>query len=131
MIGPLVGLHVRRTVTPSALAIVIGATVVAFLGAPAGAHLVTTSSVFLEELIEGGDGAAQAAWTAALVVLVVLTLLPAARIPDRWFRSEGDWLGTAPAPRLRIIASTLVGLALGCVLLATTAGVITAAHARR
>jgi len=125
MIGALVGLHARRTATPAALAIVVGAGVVAFLGAPTGASLVTTSSVFLQEVVLSGDSGAQSAWTATLVVMVVLTLLPAARVAQRWFLSEGDWLGTAPAPRVQVIASSLCGVMLGSGLLAATAGVVT------
>jgi len=129
MIAALVGLHARRTATPAALAIVAGAGIVAFLGAPTGASLVTTSSVFLQEVARGGDSGAQSAWTATLVVMVMLTLLPAAGVAQRWFRSEGDWLGTAPTPRLRIIASTLCGVTIGSVLLAATAGVVTSTRA--
>lgn len=129
MIGALVELHARRTATPAALAIVVGAGVVAFLGAPTGASLVTTSSVFLQEVVLSGDSGAQSAWTATLVVMVVLTLLPAAGVAQRWFRSEGDWLGTAPTPRLRIIASALCGVIIGSVLLAATAGVVTSTRA--
>ncbi|MEM1448396.1 MAG: hypothetical protein AAF957_26960 [Planctomycetota bacterium] len=120
MIPALVALHARRVAKPVTVAVTVGVATLAALGAP-------VEPGFTGEFAVDADGVrAGATWTAGLVALVALTLVPAARIPARWFRAEGSWLGTSRASRSTIVASAGAGVAAGCLALTTAVAAVAA-----
>lgn len=127
MIPALAALQARRVAGPSAIVVVVGVASLAALGAP-------VDPAFAPAAESSADGAADvrasAAWIAGLVAIVALTLVPAARIPEVWFRREGAWLGPSGASRARIVVSAGVGVAAGCVALAALTAATATAFAR-
>ena len=119
----LVRLIARRSSPPAALVAVAGLTALAAVGQPDRTDIAGVSPLF-EGAVTGTSGlSASTAWLVGLLLASPLLLVQAARIPDRWFRAEGDWLGVSPAPRSSIVRSSLAGLALGAAALAAAAGV--------
>ncbi|MEM9383379.1 MAG: hypothetical protein AAGB93_25780, partial [Planctomycetota bacterium] len=127
MIPALVALHARRVAGPPAVVVVLGVASLAALGAP-----VDPTFDPAPELDAEGAAVvrASAAWIAGLVAIVALTLVPAARIPEVWFRREGAWLGPSGASRARIVMSAGAGVTAGCVVLAAMTAATAAAFAR-
>ncbi|MEM6671385.1 MAG: hypothetical protein AAF726_00995 [Planctomycetota bacterium] len=118
MIRPLVQLHARRIATVAAILAVAAAPLVASWSHPARTRATETTPVFAEQLVASGGSVARAAWIAALVIVVPLVLWVSGRTPANWYREEGDWLATSPAPRTTVVASCLLGLVLGAAVLA-------------
>jgi hypothetical protein len=113
MNAPLLRLSARRAAPLPALAVVVGVTLLAVVDPPGRAEIVEVSPTF-EEVIRGGrELAARTGWIAGLLVASALVALFAARVPDRWFRHEGDWLGVTGTSRSSIVRTCLAGILLG------------------
>jgi len=121
---PLLRLSARRAAPAVALVGVAGVTLLAIAGQPGRAEIVEVSPKFEEVIVSGAELASSTAWIAGLVVASAFTVLFAARIPDRWFRQEGDWLGTSGTSRSSIVRSCLAGTLAGAATLPVIIGLI-------
>jgi len=121
---PLLRLSARRAAPPVALLGVAMVSLLAIAGHPGRADIVEVSPRFEEVIVSAGELAASTAWIAGLVVASAFTVLFAARIPDRWFRQEGDWLGTSATSRSAIVSSSLAGTLAGVAALPVIIGLI-------
>jgi hypothetical protein len=121
---PLLRLSARRAAPPVALLGVATVSLLAIAGHPGRAEIVEVSPRFEEVIVSAGELAASTAWIAGLVVASAFTVLFAARIPDRWFRQEGDWLGTSATSRSAIVSTSLAGTLAGVSALPVIIGLI-------
>lgn len=121
---PLLRLSARRAAPPIALLAVAAITLLAMAGQPGRAEIVEVSPKFEEVIVSAGELASSTAWIAGLVVASAFTALFAARIPDRWFRQEGDWLGPSGASRSSIVRTSLAGALAGAAALSLVIGLI-------
>ena len=126
----LLRLSARRAAPPLALLGVAGITLLAAAGQPGRAEIVEVSPRFEEVIVSAGELAASTAWIAGLVVASAFTVLFAARIPDRWFQHEGDWLGTSGASRSSIVRAGLAGTVAGAAALPVIIGLIAGSWGR-
>ncbi len=109
----LMRLSARRAAPLPALAAVVAISLLAVTDQPGRAEIVEVSPTF-EEVIRGGrELATSTGWIAGILVASALVALFAARIPDRWFREEGDWLGVTGTSRSSIVRSSLAGILAG------------------
>jgi|GEM_PF-2085741 len=124
---PLLRLSARRAAPLPALAAVAGVTLLAVVDQPGRAEIVEVSPTF-EDVIRGGqDLAASTGWLAGVLVASVLVALFAARVPDRWFRDEGDWLGVTGTSRSSIVRTCLAGILTGAAGFSVVIGLVAGA----
>ena len=114
----------RRAAPLGALVALAALSALAAWGQPGRQEIAEVSPLFQEQVTAARTLTSGAGWLFGLMLTALLTVGAAARIPDGWFRGEGDWLGVTPAPRSRIVRSTLVGLALGALAFVSLMGLV-------
>lgn len=123
---PLMRLSARRAAPLPALVAVAGVVLLAILGQPGRGEIIEISPRFEEVVLGADEIATSTAWIAGLLFASTLAVVFAARIPDRWFREEGDWLGVTGTSRSSIVRTTLAGLAAGSAMFAASMGLVSA-----
>ena len=124
---PLLRLSARRAAPLPALAAVAGVTLLAVVDQPGRAEIVEVSPTFEDVIRRGQDLAASTGWLAGVLVASVLVALFAARVPDRWFRDEGDWLGVTGTSRSSIVRTCLAGILTGAAGFSVVIGLVAGA----
>jgi hypothetical protein len=122
-----VNLRLARLAARRALATVVLAIAAAALVLASRADWGSGSAGLAAESGEGAAALARASaregvWTIAILAIVPLLALRAARIVPDWRKGEGDWLGSRSASRGSILASTWLGTWAGGAALLAVAG---------
>jgi len=112
----LLRLELRRSLRPSVIVTVLGLGVVLAWFGGGGPSAELAENLQIDPLRARGLGR-QGVWSGALLFLAPILLLRAGGTVGRWRRGECDWLGSRPAGRLPILASTLSGMCLAAALL--------------
>ena len=119
---PLMRLLARRAAPLPALLTVAAISALAIAGQPGRGEIVEVSPRFEAVIVSADKLAASTAWIAGLLAAACLAVVFAARIPDRWFRGEGDWLGGTGTSRSSIVRTALAGILLGSAMFSATLG---------